>query len=98
MVEGINFRKEVVTAEFADNEILEQDPEFSLQQVKISINKSLDNLELLKIDEDSIEKKELMQILNNLRIQLRKLEEKVLAKKQKEKELENQKLQEPSLN
>ena len=98
MVEGMSFRKEVAFSQFIDDEALEQDPEFSLQQVKISINKSLDNLGLLKIDQDSIEKKELMQILNNLRIQLRQLEEKVLAKKQKEKELENQKLQEPSLN
>ncbi len=96
MTEGMNFKKQVIQAEFADDELLEQDPELSLQQVKMSINKSLDNLELLKIDEDSIEKKELMQILNNLRIQLRQLEEKVLAKKQKE--LENQPLQESSLN
>jgi hypothetical protein len=84
MNEGMNFKKEVIVSQFAEDDTLEQDPEFSLEQVKLSINESLDKLDMLKVIPDSnFEKQEILRTLKNLTRQLRELT-KVIEQKAKE--------------
>lgn len=77
MVGNMEFKKDTMpNGGMNENEALEQDPEFKLEQLRKSITGSLERIGLLKnIPGAELQKKEIWKTVGTLTKQLRELEE-----------------------